>query len=466
MENPMKTSWSLAIALIGAVLAQGCGGGGSPTPAAAPAASVGQADISVKVEGPSEVTGGTGGRYVASVTNVGSATATDVPVALTVNGSTGTPSFACAASGGAACPASVAMRMTIPSLPPGGTLSFTMTFHVSWPPSPTRDVSVHIASSTAGDPRTDNDAARVFTVVGSPWSGRFTLFGTDARQYTLDLDRDVFRYTLSGEGLAESAVLQGEMDGTRVARIPTGPESASPSKLRLRLGPDLVAGSLTRSDGEIVPFVGVRRFVETIGELPTGDISIIGRFAPLYAVRSARFGGGRMQLCVSMYQESMDDCPLASIITYDLSMDAGEILGVAPDRSTLRFRIARIGDAFVYLQSERSADNKSAFWIGLRAVARPAAVGSVRTIVGATTDEGPLTASMTATDDTGRTHVFRATGALAEWPTDMTFNGTATVPGVHYGLSDSLQLVTLLDHPLLSVTVTTRPKVEMGIFAP
>ena len=462
----MKTPWRVAIALIGAVLAQGCGGGGSPAPAAAPSASVGRADISVKVDGPSEVTGGAGGVYRASVTNVGSATATDIPVALTVNGTTGAPSFACAESGGARCPASLGMRMSIPSLPPGGTLSFTVTLSVSWPPSPTGTVSVHIASSTTNDPQADNDAARVFTVVGSPWSGRFTLFGTDARQYTLDLDRDVFRYTLNGEGVSESAVLQGEMDGTKVARIPTAPESASPSKLRLRLGPDLVAGSLTRSDGEIVPFVGVRRFIESVGELPTGDITIIGRIAPLYAVRSARLGSGRMQICVSTYQESMDNCPLASIITYTLSMDAGVTLGVAPDRSTLRFRIARIGDAFVYLQSARSVDNRSAFWIGLRAVARPAVPGSVRTIVGATTDEGPVTASMTATDATGNTHVFRATGSRAEWPTDMTFNGTATVPGVHYGLGAHLHPVTLLEHPLLSVTVTTRPRVEIGIFAP
>jgi hypothetical protein len=139
--------------------------------------------------------------------------------------------------------------------------------------------------------------------------------------------------------------------------------------------------------------------------------------------------------------------------------------GVAPNKSTLRFRIARIGDAFVFLQAERSADNGAAFLIGLPAVARPAVPGSTRTIVGATANEGRLTASMTATDGTGDKHVFRGTNGL-QWPTDMTFNGTATVPGVHYGLSPNLRLVTLLDHPLLSVLVTINPGVDIEILAP
>lgn len=440
-----------------------------PTPAPASAE---RPDIAVKIEGPERVPGRASGTYVATVSNVGTVAATNVPVVWSLNGTTGTPAFACSATGGAVCPTSLATQMTLSTVPPGGALTFTLTLPVSWPPLGAQSVMVGLSSTAPGDARDDNGSARVFTYVASPWSGRFTLFGADARQYTLELDRDAFGYALSGEGIAESEVLTRTGDGTSMAVSRTAPGVIPASSLRLRFGPDLVAGSLTNKDGEIVPFVGLRRFVESIADLPAGDLAIVGRVrsgsSAFTMARSARLVGAGMLFCASIDGETIDACPLASLVSYALSTDAGEIRATVPATGAvaMRFRIARIGDAFVLVRAERSPAN-SAFWVGLPGGARGAAAGSVRTVAGAGSDVGAYGASLTATGGAFDGQVFMATsGPLVGLATTMTFSGTASVPGVYTGLRPDMKLLQLLHHPLLSVLLTSGPGVDVGVFAP
>lgn len=77
------------------------------------------------------VPAGTSASFAMSVANAGPDEATDVKITNTVGGNLTLQSIACSATGGATCPATPGVSMTVPALPAGGSLNFVVTAFVA-----------------------------------------------------------------------------------------------------------------------------------------------------------------------------------------------------------------------------------------------------------------------------------------------------------------------------------------------
>src|SRR5205814_572427 len=116
-------------------------------------------NVAVTATAPSgPVAGGSTATFAAVVTNAGPSTALDVAITSAVgnNLTQGTPT--CSASGGAVCPSSLGASMVAPSIPPGGSLIFSIPTTVSAGSS--GQVTYVMSVSAAGDSRlTDNSSS-------------------------------------------------------------------------------------------------------------------------------------------------------------------------------------------------------------------------------------------------------------------------------------------------------------------
>ena len=101
--------------------------------------------------------------YTMSVSNAGPDAALDVMLQNVVDAAQTLGTIGCAASGGATCPAPAA-TMTVPTLPSGATLVFTVATTVS--PSATGTIGNTLHASQVGDPVTANNVATATTLVG------------------------------------------------------------------------------------------------------------------------------------------------------------------------------------------------------------------------------------------------------------------------------------------------------------
>lgn len=116
------------------------------------------ADLSVTAQGPTAaVAAGGGASYSAVVSNAGPDTARDVTILEWPNAGQSIVSIDCLAAGGAICPATTGRRMSVPTLPAGGTLQFSVVTTV--PATTSGKVTNGVTVVSAGDPQWVNDSA-------------------------------------------------------------------------------------------------------------------------------------------------------------------------------------------------------------------------------------------------------------------------------------------------------------------
>jgi hypothetical protein len=150
------TIWRKLCALSIAVTLAGCGGGDSARSSRPPPGNA-TADVSVTASAllPLAVGGGLAD-YRMTVANAGPDAASDVVLTVSVDGGQTLGTIACAASGGAVCPPALGPSMTVPSLPKGGTLTFSIPATI---PADTGTFSATLTTASQGDPVTSNNAA-------------------------------------------------------------------------------------------------------------------------------------------------------------------------------------------------------------------------------------------------------------------------------------------------------------------
>ena len=185
----MKIRMLAAAAASMVLVACGGGDGGAETassapPPVAPAPSqptvpVVRYDIAVTaVDVTTPIAGGGATAYVLTVANTGPDAATDVALAVTADAQQTLGKMRCSASGGATCPANPVASMSVPSLPSGGSLTFTV-------PTTTTPVALGTVGGTltvtaAKDTDAANNSARSTVQVVAP--NRITLT-SDAGDY-------------------------------------------------------------------------------------------------------------------------------------------------------------------------------------------------------------------------------------------------------------------------------------------
>ena len=152
----MKAQRWMGVSLMVASLA-GCGGSSDSGNGNPPPTGSGSADISVagSVLAPLAVGGGIAD-YRMTVANAGPDSASNIALTTSVDGGQSLGTIVCAAGGGAVCPASPGAAMTIPSLPKGGTLNFSIPATI---PADSGTFSASMTAVAQGDPVTSNNTA-------------------------------------------------------------------------------------------------------------------------------------------------------------------------------------------------------------------------------------------------------------------------------------------------------------------
>ena len=148
--------------------------------------------------------------YTMTVSNAGPDAAVDVVLQNVVDAAQTLRTITCAASGSAACPAPAA-TMTVPMLPSGGVLVFTIATTVSATATGTLGNTLH--ASQAGDPATANNVA-----TASTFAGALT---------TVDVQSDFGDYIGQGRSYAYSlrdAQMTFEATGNRLRVVIDGDE--------------------------------------------------------------------------------------------------------------------------------------------------------------------------------------------------------------------------------------------------
>lgn len=121
--------------------------------------------------GPSSTAiGGTETSFVMTVGNLGPDAAANVQMVANPGSNLTLTRIDCAAEGGAACPATLGPSMTVPSMPVGGKLVFTVTARVALGANGTLTTTMQVSAENDTD-RTDNSA----TAVGQAFTARSEL---------------------------------------------------------------------------------------------------------------------------------------------------------------------------------------------------------------------------------------------------------------------------------------------------
>ncbi len=343
----------VASALLFALTLAACGGSdGSPD--------VGDnADISVNSSGTAEVYAGEAISFVVTVTNEGPAEADDVTLTHDLNGPGTLGSITCAATGGAACPATLGASMTLAGMPVGGGLVFRISV------TTTTDQIGPVTSSmtaTADDDENDtNDVGESTTIAMDLRNGDYTVYGSNGREYTLSLNFNAMSYQMAGQQMNRSGLFTRDADGVGYVFEGTA---------RFRITQGLVAGGFNFDvvgskhpyDRGVRPFIGARVFSVQFAALDGKSYNLMGlnlRRNDLLesVVYPSTFDEDELRSCRAPLPVRVDECPDDFLYTYTLSVLGNEIIGVdAAHEDVIHFRLAQSGSSLVLLRAEDAAD--------------------------------------------------------------------------------------------------------------
>jgi uncharacterized repeat protein (TIGR01451 family) len=258
--------------------------------------------LNVSGTGPtSPVLAGTQTNFVMTVTNSGSYPAQDVTITDNIGNGLKFISITCTASGGATCPSPASVSMSVPSIPNGGTLAFTVTVQLDSGATGTIQNTMRASFSEEIDP---SGASAVVTA---------TAYDT------------VTNVVVSGTG-PTTAVLGGSTINWVMTVKNNGPDATDAFNATDHLGNGLTLSSITctASGGAKCPsVVGVETAVPT---LPSG-----GTLTFTVATVVASSANGTLSNGLSVDITTNPD-PTANSFTATASVVAAELVvsGVAP----------------------------------------------------------------------------------------------------------------------------------------
>jgi len=433
----------IGLVMLATALSACGGGGGSGSPAAAP-------NVSVTHLGPTEIVAGRSGVFSATVSNKSSLVASNVGITYRVDEGFGPPTLTCTATGGASCPSALGASMTVASLPPGGELAFLVTVPV--PESARGAFTTTLEASIAADADPVDNRARLSPIAQDPRSGTYTAFATDGGKYTLVIDYVGRSYRMSGTGVDQSGALEIAADGTA---------KGVGTQRWFRSGPDFVAGGFDFVPGQGQAFVAARSFVTEVAEL-AGIFNVAGiakNGSTLdSAIFSTRLAGSTYQLCTDGVVTSIEQCPLGSLRTYAVSRSIDEFVATPSSGDALRFRIARVGTALMYLRAERGTFAGDQFRLGLTPVATATATSAGLTLHGMSTEAGwqSVVSRLTGGIDQAHSIVAQA-GAALPFPTLNAASFVGAPEGVYLAVRASdLANAFVFEHPLITYVVGAR----------
>ena len=432
------------------------GGGGSSDPAPS-------SNLSVRQTGPTAIVAGTSGTFEAVVTNSGPQAASGVSLSYTVDAGFGAPAFTCVAARGASCPATLGTSMTVATLPSGGSLAFTVTLPV---PEAARGAFRVALNATGGnDPDLLDNVAALSPIAQDPRSGDYAVYATDGARYTLSIDYVARSYRMTGTGVDKSGSFEVAADGTAQG---TG------TSRYFRSGPGFVVGGFDFDAGASRPFVAARAFVSAVSAL-AGEFNIAGASTSNGSANSSigatRITGSNYELCADPVITSVARCPTASIRPYTVTRSGEDFVATPATGEAFRFRVARVGDADMYLRAEQGTSNGDVFRLGLQPVAVTPATAVGTTLYGMTSDSGWQTVVSRLTGGAAQRHSIVAQPGAARAYSTLTVANVANGPdGLYLGsrASDSASVFTL-EHPLMTFVVGARNGAmagRVGFFVP
>lgn len=221
-------------------------------------------DLGVSETGAPTVAAGSNAVFTAVVGNPGAAAVSNLTINHALGGAGASGSSAtitCAASAGAVCP-STGAAMTVPTLPAGRALRFTITVPVA---ATARGAIISTMSIAAdGDPDTANNLASFTTIAIDPRNGSYKVFTADGSTASMTIDFDAGQYTMSGD--TAKAFVAGDSDSHFVVA----------GAQRFSVAPDLIVGNHDFGDG-LVPYVAGRRFGSTLADAQSARYNLVTR---------------------------------------------------------------------------------------------------------------------------------------------------------------------------------------------
>jgi len=252
-------------------------------------------DLAVSQTAATEITAGSSAVFTVVVSNPTSAAASNLSLASTVTATDSQVDLSglaivCTAGSGATCPTTGA-TMTVPSLPAGRSLTFTLTLPVAAAARGT--ITSTFALTASGDPDTSNNQKTSTTKVIDPRNGSYKAFGADGRSYDLTIDFDAGSYSLVSSSQTMQRTFTADTSG--------GGYTVS-GNARFRVATDLIVGGHDFGTGfGVLPFVAARSFgsalTEVVGQynLVTRDVPASGQ--PITHAAVVAVNGNQMFIC-------------------------------------------------------------------------------------------------------------------------------------------------------------------------
>jgi len=314
-------------------------------------------DLGVSQTAAARTAAGSPAVFTAVVSNPSTVTASNLVLtsAVTVTGSAIDPAaltIACEASAGASCPSALGATMTLPALPAGRSLTFTLTLPV--PASGRGTIESRFAIAADGDPNAANDSATATTLAYDGRSGSYSVFAADGHTTSMTIDFDAGNYSMNG--------------GPATSFVPgDGSEYIVAGAARLRVAPDLLVGNHDFGAG-LVPYVAGRRFGTSVNEAQT-QFNLATRDTPAAGAPVTRPGSAAVAADGSFYLcETPDAVPHAvsdcagGLATYALTVDATGLYTATPVSGTAasyRFYLVRSGSSKILVSAGDATDASS-----------------------------------------------------------------------------------------------------------
>jgi len=267
-------------------------------------------------------------------------------------------------SGGATCPVPMSVAPTVFKLPAGAAITFEFTFEIDADATGIVNDTVFVRSGYG-----DEDVMQKVTVHDA-YSGAYRLYAADGEVLAANVDFMASRLSLEGGTVDRSLPFFRE---DPLFQYDLYKEGTEPREL---LSPfltptDLMAGTLDLGFG-VQPFVAARDFVTTLAELDGQSFVITSRDAATGGAATtqawaARFEGATLVACRTAAPLSVENCPAPAQTRYALAAGAdGAFTRTDPSTGeTVAFRVARSGDARIYLAADAPAGHQR-FEVGLQ----------------------------------------------------------------------------------------------------
>lgn len=319
-------------------------------------------DLGVSQSGPAQVGAGSPAVFTAVVANPGPGSASNVSIAWTHNAAPGL-SFAaptCSASGGAVCPDVLGPSMSIASLAPGRTLTFRFSADTS---ASYRGPIVNTVSVASDEDQVPgNNQASTTTAVVDSRNGSYTAFAANGKAYTLAIDFDAGRYSVSGNGVSLSRSFAFD--------APSG-DYVVAGNVRLRTAADLLVGGDDFGSGTL-PYVAARKFATTVGSI-AGSFNLATRNLPpggaaVTHAGTALVSGNTLSVCQSDVAQVVPVRNCAADARKDylgLTASGSGFSGATGDGEVYSFSVAESGALKILLSAGPAPDGSRQLRIGL-----------------------------------------------------------------------------------------------------